>query len=90
MSSSWMKGGASGKSDRCPDFPPLYVILRTKSPKLRIKGNMTQRQKMFLGLWNDGLTFAQIAKAMKVGIRQTFKWRQLLNLPNRPRGGVRA
>lgn len=50
---------------------------------------MTIRQTVFLKLWNDGLTYIRIAKAMRVGIRQTFKWRKALNLRGRPRGGKR-
>lgn len=44
---------------------------------------------MFKKLWDEGLIYADIAKAMKVGIRQTFKWRKALGLTGRPRGGKR-
>lgn len=50
---------------------------------------MTNRQMMFKTLWEQGLTYVRIAKAMRVGIRQTFKWRKALDLPGRPRGGKR-
>jgi DNA-binding CsgD family transcriptional regulator len=73
------------------NYENTNVTIRKKSSKKSVLRNMTltPRQQIFLGLWEQGLPFIRIAKAMKVGIRQTFKWRQRLQLPNRPRGGQR-